>query len=334
MQEQQLNPFAPAVMTDSYLRMAINGPEGSGKTYTSILLATLMLGGSSSPAGSHLARRENGLAWIAFIDSERGSARKYSPIFTSNIENQGAFDVLELERNAQGAINPETYITAIEAARQFGYEILIIDSLSHAWDGILHKKDLLDKKTYNVKGANSFTNWREITPLHNRLVDAILDYPGHVFTAMRVKTETIIEHIDGKTKVRKLGLKSVQREGVGYEFDIIFEMTHATATISKSRCKPLAELEVIDKPGQEVADILLDWLNVGIEAAMSRSAFIEAMFELGQFADEGSIGKFLKDHDLLNISGTYKYEAMLEQAQAILSPEDSDAQSLAEEILA
>src|SRR5690625_2494356 len=108
-----MNLFKPATKTQSKLRMALIGPSGSGKTSTAPSLA------------QHLGER------IAVIDTERGSASKYSDIFS--------FDVLELE-----SFSPDRYLEGISAAAQAGYDVLIIDSLSHAWmgrDGVLEFVD-------------------------------------------------------------------------------------------------------------------------------------------------------------------------------------------------
>ena len=74
--------FAKATKEQAKLRLAIFGPSGSGKTFTSLRLAT-GIGGK-----------------IAFIDTERGSASKYSDRFE--------FDVLELPNH-----HIDTYIAAI-----------------------------------------------------------------------------------------------------------------------------------------------------------------------------------------------------------------------------
>jgi len=59
--------FEKATKTKCKLRMAIIGPSGCGKTYTSLLLA------------KELGKN------IALIDTERGSARKYSDIFNFQV---------------------------------------------------------------------------------------------------------------------------------------------------------------------------------------------------------------------------------------------------------
>ena len=82
------------------------------------------------------------------------------------------------------------------------------------------------------RSGNSYTAWREVTPLHNKLVDRILQCPMHVAVTLRTKTEYVIEeNQNGKKTPRKIGMAPVFREGVEYEFTIFFELdqNHAAA---------------------------------------------------------------------------------------------------------
>lgn len=222
--------------------MALDGPPGAGKTWTALTLAQV------------LAESDGGR--VALIDSERGSARKYGSDFD--------FDHLSLPDS-----NPHTYMAAIASAVDAGYSVIVIDSLSHAWEGTLELKDDIAKRS---RSHNSFDAWRDVTPVHNSLVDAMLRAPAHVIATMRTKTAYVIEEYEdanGRTKTKpvKIGLKPVQREGVEYEFDIVGDMDlENTLVVSKTRCSLLAG-EVIRKPGVELAKLLLGWLDDGEPAA-------------------------------------------------------------------
>src|SRR4051812_5781633 len=99
------------------LRAAVFGPSGSGKTFSCLRIAT----GLGGP--------------IAFIDSERGSASKYADRFE--------FDVCELtDKTIRG------YSEKIREAGQAGYGVLVIDSLTHAWQELLESVDELAKTKY------------------------------------------------------------------------------------------------------------------------------------------------------------------------------------------
>lgn len=314
---QDNNPFAPAKMMGNRLRIALDGPAGSGKTFTALIQACLVLGGSPTDFGAQLSRRENGQARIAVIDTERGSASKYAKYFTSE-DGHSAFDALNLARQESGAVEPKDFISAIEAAKTYGYEAIIVDSLSHAWEGILDQKDKVDdREKSKSKGGytNTFANWREITPLHNRLIDAILNYPGHVFATMRTKVEYLQEKDEktGRNVVRKVGLKPVQRDGVDYEFDIVLDMMENIAYVGKSRCKELTEKGQIDKPSVNMAQILREWLDLALPV-MTREQFMDEMAEIG-YSTKESIQAWIKSNGLEHIGGNDKYTRLWEVAE-------------------
>ena len=222
--------FKKATKKAAKLRLALVGPSGSGKTYTALVLAKTLAAGKP----------------VALIDSERGSASKYAG-------DVADFDVCELE-----SFEPLRYAKTIDEAADAGYPVLVVDSLSHAWTGEGGALDQVDKR------GGKFQAWRDVTPMHRKLVDTILGYPGHVICTMRSKTEYVVEKSKGgKTEVRKVGLAPVMRDGVEYEFDVVGDMDHRhMLTVSKSRCASLAD-EVIRKPGPEVAERLLAWLEDG-----------------------------------------------------------------------
>lgn len=228
-----MSRFQKATKKQARLRLAIIGTSGCGKTYTSLAFA------------SFLGKR------VAVIDSERGSASKYAGIFD--------FDVLELD-----SFGPDTYVKAMADAEAEGYDVIVIDSLSHAWMGKDGALERVDKVQSRQKTANSYTAWREVTPQHNALVDAILRSKAHVIATMRAKTEYVLED-DGRGKKvpRKVGLAPVQRDGMEYEFDVVADMdTSNQFVVTKSRCPELTDL-VVRRPGKDVADKLLAWLSDG-----------------------------------------------------------------------
>ncbi len=225
--------FQKATKTQARLRLALDGPSGSGKTYTMLRVATA-LG-----------------ARVAVIDTERGSASKYADEFS--------FDALNLE-----SFHPQTYIDAIHAAEASGYDVLGIDSLSHAWFGREGALELVDREAKKSKSGNSFTAWREVTPLHNALVDAILRANLHVIATMRTKTEYALSTNErGQIIPKKIGTAPVQRDGMEYEFDVVGDMDlEHNLIVAKTRCRAL-DGQVIAKPGAELANTLKQWLTDG-----------------------------------------------------------------------
>lgn len=234
--------FSKAIRERLRLRLALIGPSGSGKSMSALAIAT-GLGGR-----------------IAAIDTEHNSLNIYADAFE--------FDVCSLE-----SFSPLSYIEAINSAASEGYEVLIIDSLSHAWmgkGGILEQVDNASKRS---GGGNSFAGWRDVTPLHNRLVDTMLSFPGHLIVTMRSKTEYVIEtNSKGKAVPRKVGMAPIQRDNLEYEFTIVGEMNlDNDLIISKSRFSELSG-EVISRPGVEIGQQIAEWLETGETATIAPSS--------------------------------------------------------------
>jgi len=231
--------FIKAKKSGIWLRMALCSPSGGGKTMTSLYLATALA-------------KKYGYK-IAFIDSERGSAKKYADLFD--------FDVLELK-----TYEVENYIKAIKEAQNNDYKICVIDSLTHAWAGVGGILDAHGDATKKSRSKNSYTAWREVTPLHNKFIDAMLSFNGHLITTMRTKTEYVVEKdSNNKTHINKMGMAPIQRDGMEYEFDIVGDMDleHNFIT-SKTRCRSL-DGKVFYKPGEEddgrLANTIIGWLG-------------------------------------------------------------------------
>lgn len=236
-----MNTFVKAEKHQAKLRMAIDGPSGSGKTYTALVAATALANGGK----------------IAVIDTEHSSASLYSDRF--------AFDVATLED-----FNPENYIKLIKEAEQAGYSIIVIDSLSHAWEGKGGALDMVEAARIKQRTENSFTAWKDVTPVHRELVDAMLQSKAHIIATMRSKTDYVIEQVvrDGRTinVPKKIGLAPVQRAGMEYEFTIVGEMDlDHNLVITKSRMESLAD-QVQSKPDVTWFGQVVEWLNAGVNS--------------------------------------------------------------------
>lgn len=226
--------FKKAKRSLSKLRLAVQGPSGSGKTYGALMLAK-GLGGK-----------------IAVIDTERGSASLYA-----DLKGMPEFDVLDLD----APYTPEKYIEAIHAAEDEGYDILIVDSMTHEWDGQGGCLELIDQIARAKYRGNTWSAWSELTPRHRRFVDAMLQSKCHIIATMRSKTETVqTENDKGKKVIQKLGMKAIQRDGMDYEFTVVFDLQADGhyATVSKDRTALFNDPIVLS---ESVGAKIADWLK-------------------------------------------------------------------------
>lgn len=212
------------------IKMGLQGPSGSGKTFSALLTAFGLCGDWDK---------------IAVIDTENHSAELYA--------HMGRFKVI----NLSAPFSPENYIQAVSICEAAGIEVIIIDSATHCWEFLLDYHASLQ--------GNSFTNWGKITPRHNDFVQAILQSPTHIITTVRTKQDYVLNEKNGKMVPEKVGLKSVQRDGLEYEFTLSFDLDMKNnACASKDRTglffgKPEQRLTV------ETGKQIKDWCTTGAE---------------------------------------------------------------------
>ena len=233
------------------IRMAIQGPSGAGKTYSSLLIAYGLCKDWSK---------------IAVVDTEQGSSHLYSSL--------GSFKVLTLS----APHTPERYIEAITTCEASGMEVIIIDSTTHEWEYLLDYHSSLP--------GNSFTNWNKVTPRHNQFIQKLLLSRAHIIATIRTKQDYVLSDKNGTLSPEKVGLKSVQRDGLEYEFTLVFDVDiRNNARASKDRTglffgKPQAKLTV--QTGEQIASWCESGKEMSPEELMVRISSCTAVEELFQ----------------------------------------------------
>ena len=212
------------------IKMGLQGPSGSGKTYSALLVAYGLC-----------------MNWanVAIIDTENHSGELYSHL--------GEYNVLSLE----SPFSPEKYNEAISLCEREKMEVVILDSVTHEWEFLLDYHSSLQ--------GNSFTNWGKITPRHNDFVQKILQSPCHIISTIRTKQDYVLSEKNGKMVPEKVGMKSVQRDNLEYEFTLVFDLdmkNHATASKDRTGLwfgKPEQKLKI------ETGKIIQEWCSSGAE---------------------------------------------------------------------
>ena len=261
--------FRKAQRKQVRLKIGLSAPSGAGKTYSALLMAYGMCGDWEK---------------IAVIDTENGSAELYSHL--------GGYSVCPITP----PFTPKKYIAAINEAVAAGFEVLIIDSLSHAWNGEGGLLDMQDKAAKASKSGNSFTAWREITPEHNRLVDCVLQSDIDVIVTTRAKSEYVMTDDNGKKGVKKIGLAPVFRDGLEYELTVFFDISQDhIATASKDRTGLFDGQNFI--PTAETGKALAEWRNGGAVAEKQVQTKLDVVKDIlsGSEFDMDCVNDYIKN---------------------------------------
>lgn len=228
------------------LRIGLSGPSGSGKTYSALLLA------------SGLAPWEK----ICIIDTENGSGELY--------DHLGDYNVIPLE----APYSPERYIEAIKAAESAGMEVIILDSITHEWDGVGGCLELNEKlaASQRFKG-NTYMAWSETGKRHQNFIYAVTQSPCHMITTVRNKVEYAMTEGNGKKTVQKVGTKEITREGFEYELTVNFALYREgnTAIASKDRTGIFSNRDpflITAETGKEFKN----WAESGVEPPRQKTA--------------------------------------------------------------
>jgi len=280
-----------ATRKKSKLRLNISGPAGSGKTYSALLMAKGLIG-----------------SWdkIAVIDTENGSASLYSHL--------GDFNTIDL----QPPYTPERYNEAIDACVSGGIECIIIDSSSHEWSGTGGCIEINEKLAQSKFKGNTWSAWSQTTPRHDSFVNKVLQAPVHIITCTRSKMETVMT--DDK-KVKKLGMKDIQREGWEYELTVSLNIDRDThmAMASKDRTNLFEGKDpfvITEKTGKAI----LKWCETGVEAPkkpepLSPEFYAEWQKEVDSM-DTATKLRQLYDVHSATVSEDEKLKAMFKTKQA------------------
>ena len=188
-----------------YSKIAIIAPSGGGKTYGGLRLATGM--------AEEIERETGKKAKILMGNTESKRGLYYA--------NEFDYDIVDLDP----PYNPEKFVELIEFAIEEGYDILIIDSSSHEWEG---KGGCLELQQ---QAGGTYQSWAKVTPRHQKFINAIADSPIHIIATMRGKDQYEMSKDErGRASVQKLGVGAKQREGFEYEFTCTFLIDQKTNT--------------------------------------------------------------------------------------------------------
>lgn len=239
--------FKPAVRSAVRLKVLLDGPSGSGKTFGALSLA-------------------EGIATdgrVAVVDSEHERASFYADRF--------AFDSLSLSDH-----HPDRYVEAIDAAVDGGYGVVVVDSLTHAWQNVLQRKEQHERDNPR---ANQFTMWGLFTPAWERLIQHILAVPVHVICTARSKQAYEQSESNGKKQIVKLGLQPQVRDGTEYEFGLVFSLAQSHRAVATKDNTNLfgGREEMWNLADGSVPNALKGWLETATPVAAPEAGTVSAI---------------------------------------------------------
>jgi len=214
------------------LKALVVGPSGGGKTKGALAMACTIAPGK-----------------VAGIDSENDRMLYYADEYD--------FSHLSMPDN-----KPVTLQKAIDAAITASFEVVVIDSLHHAWQDVLDRKEAYDRAN---PSSNSFSNWKMFSKEWDELVAFILAAPIHIIATSRSKQAYELTQGDrGKLKPVKLGLQPTIRDGTEYEFALVFDLfpSHkARCTKDNTGLFGTDEEQLWNLADPKLSTDVRDWLN-------------------------------------------------------------------------
>lgn len=221
--------FKPAENTTAYLKMALMGFQGSGKTYTATSVAiglVQMMRELRLPAGNKP---------IFFLDTEKGSDwvkpridKADLPLFT---HKSRAFTDL---------------VAAVKEA-EANAAVLLVDSLTHFWVELCDaycaaKAREYKRATYRLQ----FQDWSFLKTEWRKFTDAFVNSGVHIIVAGRAGYEYDYAEDEQthKKQLEKTGIKMKAEGEMGYEPDLLVLMERS--------------MDMADKVDRHVAHVIKD----------------------------------------------------------------------------
>lgn len=235
----------PAQKLRQHARVCLWGIEKAGKTHAALELASSLVG-------------ENGK--IGVISSERGSSSLLAWKFPHGIID---LTVDEGGNPVRNPFTPKRYEEALQTFVQAGYQAIIVDSLSHLWEGEGGMLEFVGSQS-----GDTFTSgWGKGTPIYQHFLNTLLGVPCHLVVTLRAKEAYVMEEYtkrsgDRGTAPKNVGSAPIIRKGFGFEMQLTIRVDAKVGTIqSSANEEELPKGMEIESVSNDLAPILLRWLD-------------------------------------------------------------------------
>lgn len=209
--------------------ICLYGKSGGGKTYSALKLAQGLIGKDK----------------ICVIDTENGRASHYADEFD--------FDVIDLNP----PFSPARYIEAIKTAQNAGYKAIVIDSISHEWEGTGGCLEMAEGKT-------GLQAWAKPKAEHRKMMNMLLQSKSHIIFCARAKDDLEQVKINGKTEIVNKGIIPIQEKNFPFEMLITFHMFEKGKVKIEKCIKGLESSLIIDNfINENHGKIIANWIDKG-----------------------------------------------------------------------
>ena len=321
--------FIPVAELNDPLTLAIglSGGSGTGKTFTALLMARGIAEVTTGKSG----------AAIGYVDTENRRALHYKTAFPE----MWHYDMKAVNNDGNMiGFGPERWMEVIDAAKAAKVPVLILDSFSHAWEGVGGVLDLqaqaLDRLTGgddSKKNQRSQLAWAEVKPRYRRLIDRIVRAKCSIIICTRAKP--VMQEKSSKTGWKEVNARATKtrRADVPWDpasdSDLMFEMTTMVILDPSAPGHPVHQIKVADqfkglldasKPmGIETGRAMAQWANSQGNGQKDKETLDRARDVARQGTDA------FKEWWKLNLDARPLVKSILADCQRIAADADRDA---------
>lgn len=258
----------------------IEGLTGSGKSGLALILGQALAGDFEK---------------VFAIDTENNSLPLFSGI---NSSSGGKFENFQIGNlTPELGYKPSHYLMFREEAVKAGASVVILDSISHAWQykgGIL---DILSEVKATSNNRNEYAAWGDPRVVKEKglLFELLRDNRVHCISTVRVKEKMEIGvNEQGKTTVQSLGEQQIMQADIKYEPDLVLHMEEAGTAITPPRATVVKSRYAMFTKGEsyiftkELCEQLRQYLEEGTSP--------EAIAETQHKEYEDAVKAYLKEH--------------------------------------
>ncbi|WP_020471491.1 AAA family ATPase [Zavarzinella formosa] len=257
--------IAPAKRKAVPMLISLAGVSGSGKTYSALLLAAGLAGKGS----------------VGFLDTENGRGSMYadSPGIMAALPD--GYEIAEMKE----PFAPTRYSVAVEDFEKHGCKVLVIDSMTHEWEGHGGCSDIAENN--KMKGT---PNWILAKREHKRMMNCLLASGMHLIFCLRAREKIkVMKDANSKDQFVPIGLQPIQEKNFTFEMTLSLLLEEGTHRPIVTKCpEPLLPLFAGELPlvTKEMGRKLRAWSEGGAPAEENP----DVLFKQGtEYAAQGTV---------------------------------------------